>query len=234
MFALIDTHGVGYVLRPLTAEDAAPLSAFFSGLSKATLGRFAPHPITYEHVESLCASRTSDSPNEYWIIVSRAGTIVGYCLLLQTRSSAELTRMREAGVDVGESRWLRFAPCLAEDYRGRGLAEALMAPLFQVARAEGVAGLVLMGGVQVDNAAALNFYQKHHFAPAGRFHWQKKDNIDMYLPMVDWMPRALPNNLVYCINGDVSVEQFREVLVESGLAERRPAEDLDCFYTAMI
>ena len=232
MFSIADTRGESFIFRPLVQTDDMALVAFFAGLKEQARAGFGPHPLTADYARELCASRVPGAHNEYWVIVDRAGALVGYCLLFHGThaqdQAAEVERYAAANVDIVGGIWLRMAPCLADGQRGHGLASAMMAPLFQIARAEGAQGLVLMGGVQAGNGPARRFYKRHGFVEAGQFHWQGVDNIDMYLPMSSWASRALSRDIVYCINGEVSMAQFRDLLVQSGLAERRPADDLEC------
>ena len=101
--------------------------------------------------------------------VARRGGIAIACgsIVLAEDGTAEIKRM-----------------FVAEEARGSGCAQALMATLEQAARAEGVTALRLETGIH--SHAALRLYERHGFARRGPFadYWDDPLSVFMEKPLV--------------------------------------------------
>jgi GNAT superfamily N-acetyltransferase len=82
---------------------------------------------------------------------------------------AELSRYAGYGIALNEQRTVRWGPCVADAWQGRGLASALIPPAWDAARLLGRDRVVLFGGVQPGNHRARRFYLRHGFTEAGTF-----------------------------------------------------------------
>ena len=179
-FPIKAKDGRVFILRQLNQQDAAPLGAFFSGLSEVSRSRFGPHPLTVEYAQQLCEQLASDSAQRW--IISDDRLVVGYFIFERKILEPEYQRYYVQGVSLQAELDVILAPCIADDYQNAGLAMAAMQPLMAEFKRQGARSLVLMGGTQQSNHRARHFYQRCGFVEYGGFQTDVY-NIDMRLSL---------------------------------------------------
>jgi len=144
----------GIVLRPTRPDDAAALQDFVRALSPASR-RLRFHVALRELSEVMLQALTHVDQRAHVAFV------------LTSHESGQERIVGEARyvvTDDGES--AEFGIAVADAYRGRGLAERLLAALVDAARAAGLRWLV--GDVLADNARMLAFVRRCGFAESTR------------------------------------------------------------------
>lgn len=104
------------------------------------------------------------------------------CLLLRDEGSlvalvefsfdlvdTDIERFQQYGVTLHPGRDCRWGLCVSDEWQGRGVGTALAAPSFDVARRFGRDRVILWGGVQAANAAAIHYYDSVGFTEVGQF-----------------------------------------------------------------
>lgn len=166
------------LLRLLGVNDSRVLGEFFRGLSHETRSRFAPHQLSMEYASALCHRLDQDSADRF-ILIS-AEECVGYFILDPVIPIHEADRFRTFGISLESYRDCMFAPCMADNYQGRGLATKSMPFLLDHCLRKGYRSLALLGGTQESNLQALQFYRKFGFKKIGGY-LTEVYNIDMQL-----------------------------------------------------
>jgi RimJ/RimL family protein N-acetyltransferase len=171
-----------FVFRALKKNDAEILGAFFESLSQQTRAKFGPHPLTAAHAQSsLCENVGMDKVSRF-VIVS-AKDIVGYFIVDFNDYPHERARYLSYGINLDFSVDPVFAPCIHDQYQSQGLASLAMQALLQNLSKTAIRSLVLMGGTQLPNLVARNFYKKFDFQELGEFYTKHNglNNVDMRL-----------------------------------------------------
>lgn len=154
------------VLRPLSRHDAAALSSYFDALSPASKRRFQPHPLTPEMAEALCAA---DAAATRRFVIEAGGRLIAYFILEPDMAVHEAARYEPFGISLKSGQDFLFAPSVADEHQGQGIASLAMPHLISEARRHGARSLVLMGGTQATNARAIAFYEKFGFRRFGGY-----------------------------------------------------------------
>lgn len=164
---LIARSGEAVAFRPLVADDAAALGAYFQALSDVTRSRFAPHPFDQATADAVCAS--IDRGTTLRMVGDAGGRIVSYFLLNFAFDPREFERYAAAGISLDPDADCRIAPSVADAYQNQQLGGAMFAHLLDIARRLGRRRVILWGGVQARNDRARHFYLKHGFTDVGQF-----------------------------------------------------------------
>jgi GNAT superfamily N-acetyltransferase len=94
--------------------------------------------------------------------------------------ATDIVRFTRYGVTLRAGHDCRWGLCVRDEWQGRGVGTALAAPSFELARRFGRDRVILWGGVQSANAAAVRYYRKIGFTEIGQFtNDQGLDSIDM-------------------------------------------------------
>lgn len=96
------------------------------------------------------------NPRVHTLIAEKSDAVRGY---------AQLSSMRDPGCDVGESALELARLYIAAEWKGTGLANALMARVYATARDLGAHRLWL--GVWEQNPRAIRYYEKNGFRKVG-------------------------------------------------------------------
>jgi GNAT superfamily N-acetyltransferase len=168
-------------LRALRTEDADRFGAFLESLDDSTRSLFNPHLLTAAEAARISARVGADDTLRLLVTADRdADAVVGYVLLDRAFSADERSRYASYGIQL-ISADRRIAPVVADSYRGAGLGAALLGWTAEVLTGRGVRQLILFGGTQARNAAAVRLYQKIGFRELGRFVEKGRDSVDMHL-----------------------------------------------------
>jgi GNAT superfamily N-acetyltransferase len=162
---------LGYILRPIIANDCKMLYSFLSNLSATTRKNYVLD--SYDEAQAKSFVDAIGKWQKLRIIMvplNAAEEIIG---LLEVSFSfpegAELTRFESYGVPTDESKSLRFGPVVADKFQGKDIAKYLVQCLELVAKFFERNQIILWGGVYSENARARKFYEKHGFVEIGRF-----------------------------------------------------------------
>ncbi|WP_232323462.1 GNAT family N-acetyltransferase [Catenuloplanes japonicus] len=177
--------GVPFTVRALRTEDAAALVLFLSGLSGGSrrfwhgaTGHAAEATGWIEAIGRYDKLRLVAHPDDH------PADLAGVAdLSFSLPDHAELARYADYGLPLDPDRTVRWGPCVANAWQGRGLAAALLEPAWDAARLLARDRVVLFGGVHRDNHRARRFYLRHGFTEAGTFTTDDGPGIDMTRPI---------------------------------------------------
>lgn len=159
--------GDAVLYRPLLPTDVERLAAFLSGLSAQTR-RFWVHPsYDRETAQALC-----DAIGRYdklRLVAVKDDAIIAVYEFSMDLVQSDLDRYAGYGIELNPATDCRFGPCVADEYQGTGLAQALFSPTVEIARRFGQRRIILWGGVFTENERAVRFYEKLGFQRAGEF-----------------------------------------------------------------
>lgn len=165
------------IIRKVAEEDAGILFHFLRNLSPETLSTFAPHAFDETTIRQLCDSTHADDTYRY-LAVNQGDRCIAYALLKTGIIWHDADRLTQYGLNLAEHFYGTFAPCVAEDYQGSGLASAIFTHVEEEARRGQMNRLILWGGVQKNNTRAVRFYEKSGFRIVGEFEYHGQ-NLDM-------------------------------------------------------
>ncbi|MEV4754348.1 GNAT family N-acetyltransferase [Micromonospora sp. NPDC049559] len=180
---LADTR---FVVRALRAGDAVALTAFLAGLSH-TSRRFWHRDVepAAAALDWIDAIGRHDKLRLVAHRAHRTDPLAGVVdLSFSLPAEAELSRYAGYGIALDPERTVRFGPCVADAWQGRGLAAALLPPAWDAVRLLAHDRVVLFGGVRAANHRARRFYLRHGFVEVGGFTNGDGDGIDMMLDLV--------------------------------------------------
>ena len=95
--------------------------------------------------------------------------VCAYILLWIGARPSDVERYSKLGIPLSLRSDAALAPCVADEWQGRGLGSAMMRPLLDLARRLGVRRIVLWDGVMQQNARAVHFYTRLGFRKVGEF-----------------------------------------------------------------
>lgn len=167
-------------LRPLRPDDAERLDRYFDGLSPQTRRWFAPHDFTPQAARTLCAAVGADDTLR--LVAATEGPepqIVAYFILQFGVRVADAARFQSYGLPLSGQTDCSLAPSVADAYQGAGLGSAMMRHAIDLARRAGKTRMVLFGGVNIENARAMHFYERSGFRTVATFgaRGEKRDMI---------------------------------------------------------
>lgn len=163
------------MIRPLISGDHLQLLAYLQELDADAQRFFSPHGNSPEALASFYL----DPKNRGWCYVSpETGRIGAYAVLRCGGLEHDTVRMVGYGFKPDERIDASFAPSVATDFRGTGVAAQLWARVLEDAISLGSTRIFLWGGVKAENHRAINFYVRCGFLTVGRF-IHEGDNIDM-------------------------------------------------------
>lgn len=159
--------GPEFTVRPVRAGDADAFQAFVQGLSPAS------RRMRFHGAISACSpallhylTQVGNPRHQAWLAFDGAGN--------QTSVVGEARF-----VVAGDGSDAEFAIAVADDRRGRGVADRLLQTMVQAATQSGIG--VLFGDVLEDNERMFRFLRRHHFARVehadvdpGAVRWQRR------------------------------------------------------------
>ncbi|MFF5225991.1 GNAT family N-acetyltransferase [Dactylosporangium sp. NPDC000521] len=172
----VTVDGVEVVVRALRPDEGDALTAFVAGLS-GTSRRFW-HGDTDDAAAAGDWIEAIGRYDKLRLVAEHGGHLAGVAdLSFSLPDGYEITRYASYGHPLDPARTVRFGPCVADAWQGRGLAAALLPPAWDAARLFGRDRVVLFGGVHAANQRARRFYRRHGFVEVGAF----DDCVDMVL-----------------------------------------------------
>jgi len=172
-----------FQLAVLSGNDAQSLGMFFDTLSDSTRALYGPHPLHAEYANTICDSIPEHTKTRF--VVKFEDQIVGYFLFDFDHYPHEYERYQKHGIHLNFSLDPVFAPCIADDFQGKGISSMMMPHLIKWGKSEKLRSFVLMGGTQEPNQQAQAFYRKFGFKEYEHFFTSNNgvNNIDMRLDL---------------------------------------------------
>jgi GNAT superfamily N-acetyltransferase len=156
----------GAVLAPLRPSDEAALASFFDGLSSRTRQFYSvTDPLTEARDRCAAIARY----DKLRLLLREGGLVVALVEFSFDLVITDIDRFVRYGVTLHPDRDCRWGLCVSDERQGRGVGKALAVPSFDLARRFGRDRVILWGGVQVANAAAVRYYGKVGFTEIGQF-----------------------------------------------------------------
>jgi ribosomal protein S18 acetylase RimI-like enzyme len=165
-----------------TAAHHTAISAYLHSFDEQTARFFAPHPSDLKSIQTFY----QDPLHRGWCAVDDiSGSLVGYAILRLDIPTHDRERMAGYGFRPDSRIDASFAPSVAAESRGTGLADELWSQVLRDALDHGRRRIFLWGGVKAENQRAIRFYERIGFIRIGIF-FHEGDNLDMvYLSRVD-------------------------------------------------
>ena len=173
-------------LRLLNPADAESFGEFLDGLGPQSRNMFGPHPLNSDEAAGLCASM--DDADVIRLVLETSGNrIIGYFIVFPAVNSGTIKRFADAGIPLSEETDCTFAPCLADDFQGMGIATLAMKYIIEIMQNLGFKRMVLSGGTQALNAKGRAFYAKVGFKTVKMFvtHSDTRGRIENYDMILD-------------------------------------------------
>lgn len=152
------------------SSDLPLLLDYLQQLSPATRKRFGPHPF-----DEAAILRFYSDPFEVWGFLAKSaktGAIVAYAPVKRGYLEHDRPRLEAYGLSLSQHTDCTFAPSVADNWQGQGLGGQLFNFIQTELQARGIRRVILWGGVQASNAAALRFYEKMGFRVLGGFDYE--------------------------------------------------------------
>ncbi|MCC6760840.1 MAG: GNAT family N-acetyltransferase [Chitinophagaceae bacterium] len=171
----------GIQFERLHSRHLPQLLHYLSALSPLTQQRFAPH--TFEADAIWQFYQPEQQHNGYIAIEASSGNIVGYFVVKRSFLLHDAPRLQSYGARLHPITDFTLAPSVADVWQGKGLAGPMLQFVLEDIRKQGAKRVLLWGGVQQVNVAAIKFYQKNGFVTLGQFEHEGVMNTDMFLPV---------------------------------------------------
>lgn len=157
-------------------NDLPNLHAYLMHLDNATRLLFEPHPFT---LDALMQLYYSSEFTGIVLIENNSTYIIGYAILKLGYFEYDLHRLNNYSFFPEYSSTAMYAPSLANEWRNKGLGKILWDTTEAFLKQQRVKQVLLWGGVQQSNTAAISYYQKMGFEPIGGFEMNNRWNLDM-------------------------------------------------------
>ncbi len=162
--------GSQWVLRRASRADAPRVRDLFCRSFTATFGHLYPPSELADWLDGCTLARFGDEMSSAachcTLGETASGTLLGYATLGH----------QELGIQPQARWWVLRQLYLAEQAKGSGLAQALLADALAEARRRDVAELYLT--VWVNNLRARRFYERHGFEEVGRYAFRVGSTVD--------------------------------------------------------
>jgi diamine N-acetyltransferase len=166
----------------LVPEDIDKLCEYLQNLSAVTIKRFAPHAFDKQSVVDFYKAPV------HWGYVAyeqATATIVAYAIIKTGYLEHDAHRLQSYGLLLNDKTDCTFAPSVADDWQGLGIGNNLFRFILSDLKTTGINRIILWGGVQADNVAAVNYYIKNGFKTLGQFNYNGY-NYDMIFDLT-WL-----------------------------------------------
>lgn len=169
------------IVRHLESTDFEKLHRYLENLSAATRSRFAPHAFDLATIKQFYAP---ENPHTGFIIEdSDSMKIVAYAIIKHGYVPKDKLRLVAYGISLEPISDCTFAPSVADTWQGKGLGKLLFDFIKNDLRGKAIKRVILWGGVQASNEAAIQFYTKQGFRTLSEFVNKGIDNYDMILEL---------------------------------------------------
>lgn len=164
-------------IRTVSLADLDDLAQYLEGLSDTTRRRFGPH--AYD-LDSLKRFYSDTSITGFLAQEEPVNRLLAYAVIKRGILEHDRLRLETYGLQLRSDGDCTYAPSVADAWQGKGIGTRLFAAIVSVLRSENRKRIILWGGVQAANEAAIRYYQKLGFQTLGQFEYQGQ-NLDMAL-----------------------------------------------------
>lgn len=154
------------------------LCVYLNALSAETVKRFSPHAFDLGSVEKLYKPGTGYMG--YIALDNASRKIIAYAIVKTGYLEHDAARLNAYGQCLSMATDCTFAPSVADEWQGMGVADELFEFIYTHVKEKGFRRIILWGGVQAANEPALKFYFKKKFKVLGQFSYHG-ENYDMAL-----------------------------------------------------
>jgi GNAT superfamily N-acetyltransferase len=152
------------------------LAIFLQSLPDSVKEKYAPHAFDWLSLHNLLI----EGSEYHAFLAYEQRKVIAYQVVKTGWLDFEWPRLSSYPVEWVYPQTATYAPVVDAAYQNRGISKALFSYLLRHLKKWGVDTLVLWGGVQSANQAALGFYQNLGFSELGHFEYHG-DNLDMIL-----------------------------------------------------
>jgi len=163
-------------LRKIDSNDIDKLCDYLQHLSLETKKRFEPHPFDKQSIIGFY--KYSDTHIGYIALDIETSEIVAYFIIKIGYLEHDSIRLQSYGISLHKTYDCTFAPSVADLWQSNGIGNLLFRYILSDLKMMNIKRIILWGGVQVDNANAVNFYLKNGFRTLGQF-FHNGENYDM-------------------------------------------------------
>ena len=149
--------------RPLLPNDDHRLAAFFEQLGSETRQWSTRDSYDLREARQLCSDINRYDKLRLVALVNDESIIALVELSLAIVDTDYKRFLERYQIELSEKTDARFGPCIADDYQNRHFGSWLFERTIIVARQMGKERLILWGGVFVQNARAVRFYERVGF-----------------------------------------------------------------------
>lgn len=166
-----------YTCKIWEPNDLPYLLSYLDHLDIETRSRFGPHAFT---AETLLQLYHSPAYKGFLLIENRSTYIIGYAIIRLGYFEHDLFRFHSYSYYPDYNSTAMYAPSLALEWRNKGLGKILWHRTEDYLKQVQVKKVLLWGGVQENNLAAVHYYKKLGFETLGRFEMNSIWNLDMF------------------------------------------------------
>ncbi len=169
------------LFRKLANKDFEALHSYLNELSVISKSRFGPHGFEINDIVRILSDHAAYKG--YIAVNEPSGEIIGYTIVKMGYLDHDAPRLIGHGFYPNHETDCTLAPSVADAWQGKGLGSQLfkfVASDLQLMRIERI---ILWGGVQAHNPAAIALYKKFGFREIGRFEYHS-ENLDMVLDLL--------------------------------------------------
>ncbi|MFZ4056507.1 MAG: GNAT family N-acetyltransferase [Ferruginibacter sp.] len=163
-------------ITTLTPDAIEQLSEYLQQLSETTKKRFGPHPYDAYAINQLYNS--SEKYIGYIARATKTNTIVAYAIIKIGYIDHDKNRLASYGLNIDHDKACTFAPSVHDNWQHQGIGQLMFQFILSNLKSMFIEKIILWGGVQVNNEAAVNYYLKNGFKVLGKFEYYG-DNYDM-------------------------------------------------------
>lgn len=168
------------IFRLLKKDDKKMLTDFFLSLSDEFKKWYNPHPFNEKAAIDICSNKDKRHKK---VIGFCDKKIVAYCQLFFGLRHWEDVRFSKRNMFFVGSEVCTIAPCVAEDFQGKGVGLKMMQYIIDVCKQYNKKYILLWGGVVVKNKNAVKYYERLNFEKTRK--WlhpvSRVMSYDMYL-----------------------------------------------------
>lgn len=158
------------------SDDLETVSHFLNVLPNTIKEKFAPHDFDRLSLHKLLI----DNSKYHAFLAYEQHKLIAYQVVKTGWLDYEWPRLSSYPIKWSYFQTATFAPVIDPAYQNKGISKALFSYLKKHLKKWGIQAVVLWGGVQSSNQAALHFYKNLEFSELGHFEYHG-DNIDMML-----------------------------------------------------
>lgn len=165
-------------IRRLNVNDFDKLYQYQQSLSPLTKSRFGPHSFERQAIETFYHEQSRHIG--FVTVDAMKDEFIGYAIVKIGFLPHDQPRLESYGLRLDDNTDATFAPSVADHWQGKGIGQQMFRYILTELHTLHIKRIILWGGVQSANIAAVKYYQKQGFTKLGSFYYNG-DNDDMML-----------------------------------------------------